>query len=349
MDSLHARLFVVLFMLLSTRACVSSSRSSRDFVASLEGQLVFEDFSAHDVWYMLDFSGATAKMRQSDESALGVFSPDEKWQLLFIEEKDTNDDGVVDYSDLSLLYLSRVGSSEKKRVDLPFPVGTCAWGTEYMVAACSFAASDVSADENESAGDNSVVYVVDNESGELLRRLSDPAKSSWSLTWSPDGTMIAFRTGIETESNVEPNGIQVVDTRTGELAYEIAEPSASEPVWSPDSTRLAFVASLESGEYSEAKIEHMYRDVFYVNLRDESPTVTNVTRTSRFSEIPACLTHLGGIMVSDPVWSPDGEVIASVWRQDSSEQIWVTSVDGDDWTRLTRGFGHRYLLTEWQP
>jgi Tol biopolymer transport system component len=308
---------------------------------------VFEDFSVDDVWYMLDFSGTTVKKRQSNESALGVVSPDGKWRLLFIEEEDTNGDGVVDDGDRSSLYLSRVGSSEMERVELAFPVGTCAWGTEYTIVACSFAANDVNPDKH--TGDNSVVYLVDLESGELLRRLSDPAKSSWSLTWSPDGSLIAFEVGTRNEGRLEKEGIQVVDVRTGELVYEIVEPSADEPVWSPDSTRLAFVASLEPGEYSEATIERMYRDVFYVDLRDESLAIVNVTRTSRFSKIPACLTHLGGIMVSNPIWSPDGEAIASVWRQDSSEQIWVTSVDSDDWAQLTRGSGHRYRLMEWQP
>jgi hypothetical protein len=347
MNSLHTRLLVALLLLLSTQACISSSRGSRGFVASLEGELVFKDFSADDLWHVWDFSSATVRKRPREESALGVVSPDGKWQLLFIREKDTNNDGVVDYSDLARLYLSRVGSLERRLVGLPFPVGICSWGTEYMIAACSFAASDVNPDKH--TGDNSVIYLVDLESGELLRRLSDPAQSSWSLMWSPDGSLIAFEVGTRNEGRLEEEGIQVVNVRTGELVYEIVEPSADEPVWSPDSTRLAFVASLESGEYSEATIERMYRDVFYVDLRDESLAIVNVTRTSRFSKIPACLTHLGGIMVSNPIWSPDGEAIASVWRQDSSEQIWVTSVDSDDWAQLTRGSGHRYLLIEWQP
>lgn len=350
MNPLHAWLLVVLLVLLSTQACIplSPSQSSRDFIASLEGQLEFKDFSVDEVWYMLDFSGTTVKKRQSNESALGLVSPDGEWRLLFIAEEDTNGDGVIDDGDHSSLYLSRVGGSEKARVELPFPVGTCAWGTEYMIAACSFAARDVTPNEKH-PGDNSVVYVVDLESGELLERLSDPAKSSWSLTWSPDGSLIAFEVGTKNKDRLEEEGIQVVDVQTGELVYEILESSTDEPVWSPDGNRLAFVASLESGEYSEATIERMYRDVFYVDLHEESPTPVNVTQTSRFSDIPAYLTHLGGIMVSDPIWSPDGEAIASVWRRDSSEQIWVTSVDGDEWAQLTGGYGHRYMLIEWRP
>lgn len=314
---------------------------------------MFTDSRLNDAWGVLDFSGDNATIKHTDESVLGVFSPDREWELLLIGEEDTNNDGVIDQSDRSSLYLSRVGSSEKERVDLPYPVGTCTWGVEYMVAACSFAASDVSTDENAGTGDNRVLYMVDLKSGELLRRLSDPSKSSWAPSWSPDGSMVAFEIGTinedRLEDRLEEKGIQVVDVQTGDLIYEIAEPFADEPVWSPDGTRLAFVASLGSGEYSGATIEHMYRDVFYVDLCDESPAVINVTRTSRFSKIPAPLTHLGGIWVHQPNWSPDGSAIASVWSQDDSEQIWVTSVDGDEWAQLTKGKGHQYFIVEWHP
>lgn len=343
------RWFILWMTLLAAQACVSQPKGSHDFVASLEGQLVFMDSRLDGVWGVLDFAGDSARIKHTDESVLGVFSPDREWELLFIEEEDTNDDGVVDRRDRASLYLSRVGSSEKERVALPYPVGTCVWGVEYMIAACSFAASDVSPDENAGTGDNGVLYVVDLESGELLRRLSDPSKSSWSPNWSPDGSMVAFEVGAGDEGRLEEESIQVVDVRTGELIYEIAESYADEPAWSPDGTRLAFVASLESGEYSEATMERMYRDVFYVDLRDEYLTAANVTQTSRFSEIPAPLTELGGIWVSQPVWAPSGDVIASVWEQNSGDQIWVTSVDGNEWAQVTKGSGHQYYLIEWQP
>lgn len=349
MNSLHTRLLAVLSVLLCILACISSSRSSGDFVASLEGQLVFEDFSADHPWYALDFSGVSVRIKQIDKPELGVLSPDRRWRLLFVEEKDTNGDGIIDGKDLSSLYLERVGGSERRRINLPFPVGICAWGTESMIVACSFASDGVDVSGSNAPGSRRIIYLVDLESGKLLRRLSDPGRSSWLPTWSPDGSMIAFEVGTETESGVEPTGIQVVDTQTGMLIYEIAETSASEPAWSPDSARLAFVAALEAGEYSGATVKGMYRDVFYVNRRDGFRSVINVTRTSRFSKIPAVLTHLGGIWVSNPIWSPDGRAIASVWKRDSSEHIWVISVDGDEWAQLTRGLGHRYLLRDWRP
>jgi hypothetical protein len=339
----------MLILLAIAQACIRSSSSSRDFVVSLEGQLVFQDFAAGGMWQAMSFSNNGMAIEQLDKPEPGIFSEDKEWLLLLVEEEDTNGDGVIDWRDLSSLYLARAASSEKKQVDLPFPVHTCAWGTEYMIAACSFASSDVNSSEDTDAEDNNIVYVVNLASGELLRRLSDPAKTSWDLRWSPDGSMIAFQVGTRSDGRLQEEGIQVVDVQTGELVYEIVESSASEPTWSPDGTRIAFVASLEPGIYSEARIEHMYRDVFYVHLGDGTSSPVNITQTSRFTEVPAPLTELGGIWVRHPLWSPDGKAIASVWSRDSSDQIWITEVDGDEWAQLTRGAGHSYYLVEWRP
>lgn len=335
-------------MLLMTQACVSSLRSSSSFVASLEGQLAFTNSQLSDALIIIDFSDDKARIRHTDDPVPGILSPDGEWELLLIH-KDTNDDGIIDQSDRSHLYLSEVGSSEEKRVNLPYPVGTCIWSAEYMIAICSFAASDVNSQEGAGFSDNAVLYLVDVETGELLRRLSDPTKSSWDPDLSPDGNMIAFRTSNRNERQLEEEGIQIVDIQTGNLIYEIVEPYVDEPTWSPDGTRLAFVASIETGEYSESTIERMYRDVFYVDLRNGLPASVNVTQTSRFSEVPAPLTELGGIWVSQPVWSPDGQAIASVWTQDNGDQIWVTSVNDDSWAQLTQGPEHLYHLIEWRP
>ena len=348
------QLAAILALLLLALSCVCLATDSGDFIAALDGQLVFENSSADGIWHwhQIDFSGTGMETEQLSELEAGIFSKDKEWKLVLVKEQDTNGDGVIDWHDGSSLYLSHTDSLDKNRVNVPFPVRTCAWGTDHMTVACSFASSDVLAGEDLDRSGNSVVYLVDLESGELLRQLSDPAKTSWAFTLSPDGSKIALQVGTRTRTGrieeLETEGFQIVDVQTGELIYEISEPSAGIPSWSQNSRQIAFAAALEAGEFSEATIEGMYRDVFRVNLDDESHTAVNVTRTSRFSEVPACMTELGGISVSNPVWSPDGNAIAFVWRQDGSEQIWVTSVDGDERAQLTRK-GHQYLIVEWHP
>ena len=192
-------------------------------------------------------------------------------------------------------------------------------------------------------------YVMDFSRSAEVRQIDVPKTISETLGLSPDGNMNALQVGATVDGQWVSKGIQVVDTRTGQLIFDFAESSATEPAWSLDSSRLAFVANLASGEYSGGTIKGMYSDVFYVDLRSKTHAIVNVTETSRFSKIPAPLTELGGISIYNPIWSPDGKAIASVWHQDDGETIWVASVDGNDWARLVGGTGHEYRLVEWRP
>jgi hypothetical protein len=344
----------ILIVATCSQSCSASRRSSRDFVTSLRGHLLFEDFtSKRSVVSSIGFSSTGIRVEQAAKPLEGILSPDGRWRLTFIEEEDTNHDGVVDWEDRANVYLARVGSSERKRVPLPVPVvGACDWGAEGMIAVCAFALRDLGGDGDILSGDNGVVYLVDLDSGELLTRLSNPAKSSWDIRRSPDGSMVAFKAGTLHEAGeLTTEAILVVDLRSGESVYEFADPEASigDYAWSPDSTRVAFEATLAPGEYSGTTIKGMYDDVWYVEIGDKSRAPVNVTRTSRFTEVPAPLTKQGGIMVSDPLWSPDGKAIASVWRIWDGAGIWVTSVDGDGWAELVGRADHWYHLVEWRP
>jgi hypothetical protein len=214
---------LLLSLALGLQACIVRGQSSRDFIASLEGELVFYDVSRTN-WRVLDFSGGTVRSKLIGRISQGVVSPDGEWQLLFIEETDTNGDGVVDESDQSSVYLSRMEGAEKRRVNLPFPVYVCAWRPESMVAACSFDVRDVNPDSALETMDNRVYYLVSLESGELLQRLSDPYRTSWSLRWSPDGSMVALQVGTREGDQLIEEGLQVIEVASGELLYEFSEP-----------------------------------------------------------------------------------------------------------------------------
>lgn len=351
MKLLSSPYWKVLWILIMLPSCFSGSRSSSDFVASLEGRLLFTKYPDSVTWRELDFSGNRAVVKESERTTSGIVSPNGKWQLNLVEDKDSNGDGVIDFKDLKAVYLSRVNGSDRVKVPLSFPVENCVWAEKEMTAACDIMFSNIGFDDQTSTSDE-VIYLVDLQSGELLQRLSDPTKVVGSLTASADGGMLAFQVGIRNEEDkgdpLETLGIQVVDSETGEIIFRISDPLAREPVWSPHGHRLAFVANLEAGIYSETWMEGKYNDVFYVDLTQEVPTPVNVTKTSRFTEVLSALTELGGITVRNPVWSPDGEAIASVWLQYDTQLIWVTSVDGDGWARLEEG-ANQYILYEWRP
>lgn len=152
---------------------------------------------------------------------------------------------------------------------------------------CTFDASDVVPSPEVIDGTNNVVYLVDFESARLIQRLSDPAESAWIPKVPPDGKMVAFEILADTQKGVETDGFQVVDTRTGELIYELLDSSvAGNLAWSRDSTRIAFVYLHGSSGYSEREVEEFWSDVYHVDLRAKDGTMVNVTQTSRFSKYP---------------------------------------------------------------
>ena len=94
-------------------------------------------------------------------------------------------------------------------------------------------------------------------------------------------------------------GESVVVTAPGQF-------SVSGPKWSPDGSRVAFVAG----------------DILVVNLVDGA--IANLTN------------HLGG---SSPAWSPDGATIAFTSNRDGPTELYVMHADGSSVRRLTDHIG----------
>jgi dipeptidyl aminopeptidase/acylaminoacyl peptidase len=175
--------------------------------------------------------------------------------------------------------------------------------------------------------------------GSDIVRLTDGVNDSWA-SWSPDGTKILF-SSTRYDSSIErcmpgfphehgcPTDIYVMDT-DGSNVVRLTDDPASEyqPVWSPDGGMIAFARSLGDRQLSHPAIFTM------------DPDGTDVRQVSSAD---------GG---SDfwPSWSPDGTqiVFATIRREDWG--IWTVDADGSNEEQVFGGVGTGYVNNPvWSP
>lgn len=172
--------------------------------------------------------------------------------------------------------------------------------------------------------------------------------------WSPDGPWLAFLSSRDGKKQ-----IYVMSARGGE-AVRCTEQKlgAGEPVWSPDSSRIAFAGSVPFGEQAEEDPEAatpMNGDA------KKKPARTKVIDRALFKLDGAGFTHdqRSHIFVLDveaksvkqltngdyndgsPAWSPDGKHIAFSanrhpnWDVRRGSDIWIVPAEGGALRRVT--------------
>jgi Tol biopolymer transport system component len=97
------------------------------------------------------------------------------------------------------------------------------------------------------------------------------------------------------------------------LSYAAARYSDSEPAWSPDGARIAFVSDREDNS-----------EIYVVNT--DGSGQTNLTRNTAYD--------------NNPVWSPDGARIAFASHRDGNDEIYMMNADASGQTNLTRNTAH---------
>ena len=228
-------------------------------------------------------------------------------------------------------------------------LGRCLWGVN-TVNGVQERRSDVALrgylvlcpDGTRVAGvDDDGLYVWDS-SGQ--RRVT--SDDSWGMVWSPDGASLLFCT---------EEGIHLLRSGTGggnADTNRIMSSKATSLAWSPDGTRFAFciwdegvfVASLD-GDHRQL-VSGIAGDVTW------SPDCTQVAYSVGIGRGIACVDIATGAQRQltdhpedgDPVWSPDGEVVA-YGRYDPGE-LRAVRADGTNDTLL---WGHRVSDVAWSP
>jgi dipeptidyl aminopeptidase/acylaminoacyl peptidase len=208
-------------------------------------------------------------------------------------------------------------------------------------------------DENRFDND---IYLVPTSGGESLR-LTEDGKSSLPA-WSPDGRKIAYVQGVEEGKRIwlmDPEG----KNRRKVADYQISNASlgvstvGEAVLWSPDGSRLAFLATLEPHD-KDAKIRVVDRIMYkafygYSDMRRRHVFVASPLG----SEPPRQLTF-GDFDEYSMAWSPDGKEIAFVsnrtGRADHNMHldIYAVEVESGETRRITESVGAEYYPA-WSP
>jgi TolB protein len=226
---------------------------------------------------------------------------------------------------------------------------------------------------------------VSNPDGTDAQRLTEGVNDGWP-SWSPDGTTIAFSStrydsSIETcEPGAEvrcPTDIFTVDADGGNVTRLTTDAAADyQPEWSPDGLSLAFAKTFNGTATAIYVMNADGSDVRQVSSHDGgsdfspswSPDGTHVVFAAIRNEdwgiyvvnADGSDEHAirgAGRHVDDPVWSPDGKLIAFVGNPNTpdyspDDAVYVMRPDGSDVKRLSNRDLDTYGVAgdiAWQP
>jgi Tol biopolymer transport system component len=167
------------------------------------------------------------------------------------------------------------------------------------------------------------LYLVnaDGSGRRTLTRLPKAGRSNSSLAWSPDGRKLLFLRAVGCGDfcyrlyvlNADGSGLRDLTRKLGRGRPLGAGP-ASDPVWSPDGRKIAFVRL------------NKRLGVYVVNA--DANGVRNLTPK------PA------GAAYAAPAWSPDGQKITFAGDRDGNSEIYLMNADGSGQRNLTRNLAY---------
>lgn len=145
------------------------------------------------------------------------------------------------------------------------------------------------------------LWVVPVAGGEAFQ-LTDGRFDDTAPAWSPDGREIAFSSdrSPDRDRNYGGGQLHVVDVATGAVRRLSAEHGkATNPAWSPDGSRIAYVGSEEADDAGPADTK-----LFSIPVAGGAPTCLTASLGRSVGQRPAAY-----LTPSPPVWQDDGSLV----------------------------------------
>lgn len=213
------------------------------------------------------------------------------------------------------------------------------------------------------------LYVVTNDST-VEKRVLDEGSIRAPISWSPDGTWIAYSKNTRGEYSSLLNDIYIVNSETGDRTRLTHSKRASHPVFSSDGDYLYYVVN-EAGtgnivryhlvDKTEIRLTHYIGDVQIARLamhpRGSHLAFALYDKNGDRKIAVVDLNNSIGRYYTDPkmddrnpVWSPDGKTLLYTSLRDNVPNIFAINPFGDDTTeeRVTALFTGATAL-QWLP
>ncbi|MBN1682628.1 S9 family peptidase [Candidatus Bathyarchaeota archaeon] len=198
---------------------------------------------------------------------------------------------------------------------------------------------------------SNVDLFISSINGEDEKKLTDDGKVS-GINWSPDSNWISYIQGDK-----DGNNIMIIDVDSGQkrkiCTYNVSNASlgvgcnGNMVIWSPDSTKLAYLGSLEPVD-KEAKIKVINRIMYKAFFGNSDMRRRHIFVVNILGQEPAKQLTFGDYDEHSINWSPDGKEIAFISNRTGFDDynmhldIYTVNVFTKQIKRITDSVGAEY-------